>query len=540
MARKSRKNTDAVIAEPVTENVYYNAAAYIRLSSDDKKKRGDSLETQRNIIENYIASAPDVRLYKVYSDNNATGTNFERPGFHQMLMDAESGKINCIIVKDLTRFGRNAIDAGYYLEKYLPTLDVRFIAVTDGFDTNDGDGGILIPLKNIISESYALDISRKCRAVQQQNINDGRFVGRLAPFGYSKAPDDCRKLIVDEEAASIVRQIFDWALQGIGLSVIVRRLNDDGVITPSRYKEASGLVVNNKNGGSKYWHFGTVKSILQDRVYVGDMVQGKTKKINQKQIAVSPDDWVCVPNTHEPVISRDVYENVQAHIKASSEHDKSKRREASAYSENPFTGKVFCDKCGYAMHRNRQNKDGAYWLRCHSQWKYSKDACTVVSVKESDLKTGVLIMLNKHSEAIRGKLIGLESDVKKPALDEADAELREINSSLDKDGRMLRSLYENMVRGMITAEEFTQMKTGYEAKIAALSNRADEIRNARKDTESRIEEYRDITDAIAMIEDSESLTAEIIGRLVDKILVYPDKSFEVFLRYGNEFREVSA
>ena len=183
MARKSRKNIEAVVTVEAAPTIY-NAGAYTRLSSDDKKKRGDSLETQKDIIENFVAAMPDIRVVETYTDNNATGTNFDRPDFQRMLADAESGRINCIIVKDLSRFGRNAIDAGYYLEKYLPSIGVRFIAVTDSFDSNEGDGGILLPLKNLISESYALDISRKCKSVQRQNIRDGRFVGRMAPYGY--------------------------------------------------------------------------------------------------------------------------------------------------------------------------------------------------------------------------------------------------------------------------------------------------------------------------------------------------------------------
>jgi DNA invertase Pin-like site-specific DNA recombinase len=215
MARKSRKAIEtSIMAQP--EQLIYNAGAYIRLSSDARRKPGDSLENQQDIIENHIATSPDIRLVEIYCDNQTTGTNFDRSDFNRMLEDAQSGRINCIIVKDLSRFGRNSIDSGYYIEKQLPAMGVRFIAVTDAFDSKDGDGGVMIPLKNMIAESYALDISRKCRAVQQQNIQDGRFVGRLAPYGYSKAPDDCHRLVIDEEAAAVVRQMFDWAASGMG------------------------------------------------------------------------------------------------------------------------------------------------------------------------------------------------------------------------------------------------------------------------------------------------------------------------------------
>ncbi|MCL2672665.1 MAG: recombinase family protein, partial [Clostridiales bacterium] len=209
MARKSRKQLDAASVseqqqqEQAQHNTTCNAAAYVRLSRDDSK-RGDSLETQQDIIENFIAASPDIRLVELYSDNKTTGTNFDRPDFQRMIADAECGRINCIIVKDLTRFGRNAIDAGYYIEQLLPAMRVRFIAITDSYDSIKDDGNSQLPLKNMIAETYARDISRKCRSVQRQNIADGRFVGRMAPYGYSKHPNDCRRLVVDEEAAAIV------------------------------------------------------------------------------------------------------------------------------------------------------------------------------------------------------------------------------------------------------------------------------------------------------------------------------------------------
>ena len=555
MARKSRKNTGNITAVSASETAsatalpyastavagtVYKAAAYLRLSVDDRKKKGDSLETQRNIIENYIAAASGINLYGVYTDNNATGTNFARPGFQKMLMDAETGKINCIIVKDLTRFSRNAIDAGYYLEKHLPALGVRFIAVTDGFDSNESDGGILLPLKNIINESYALDIGRKCRAVQRQNIRDGLFVGRMAPFGYRKAPDNCRKLLIDEEAAGIVKMIFAWAAEGIGIGEILRRLNESEIPTPSRYKQKKGIIANEKLIGGVFWQRRGLKTILTDRVYVGDMVQGKSRKVNDKCFYVSPEEWVCVKDTHEPLVSLEQFDAVQLNLRRTSELDKQTRRESSPYSPNIFKGKVFCARCGHIMHRNRQNKDGVYWFRCQTQWKYAKDACVQVSVKETELQREILAVLHKQTEVITGKLIDLESEGRKKEREKADAELREINQKLNKDGRMLKSLYESLVDGLISSEEFGQMKADYETEIALLSNRADEIRNARYEAEKQETEYRGISEAITEALENISLSAEIIDKLVDKILVSPDKGFEIHLKYADAFREVSA
>ena len=536
MARKSRKQPQPTTHVEQVRTVY-NAAAYIRLSSDAKKKRGDSLETQQDIIENFIASSSDIRLVEVYCDNQATGTNFDRPGFQRMLADAEGGRINCIIVKDLSRFGRNAIDSGYYIEKHLPALGVRFVAVTDSFDSLEGDGGIMLPLKNIIAESYALDISRKCRSVQRQNIRDGRFVGRMAPYGFAKAPEDCRRLVVDEEAADVVRRMFDFVADGKGIGELIRQLNEDGVLPPSHYKWEKGLITNKKLLGKPYWQKRTVTNILEDRVYVGDMVQGKTRTVDGKELPVPKDEWVCVPNTHEAIISHELFECVQNLIHQLSEKDKSVRSSPTSYSPHVFKGKVFCAHCGHAMHRHRQNKDGIYWHRCESQWKYHKNACYQVSVKEDELKSEVFMLMSKYAEAILGRHIQMERMA--PVQDIADDnELEHINRQLSASSNFLKSLYENMQDGLIISDEFIIMKADYENKIEMLSKCADDIRSKRRETKSTRQAYRDFADAASDALANHELSADVIDRLVEKICVHRDKSFEIILKFRDEFREV--
>lgn len=537
MARKSRKH---LIDTPMThelppERVCYCAAAYLRLSADDKRKRGDSLETQRNIIENFVATTPDIRITEIYTDNDLTGTNFDRPGFQKMLSDIEHGKINCIIVKDLSRFGRSVIDAGYYLEKHLPALGVRFIAVTDSYDSADGDGGIMIPLKNLINESYALDISRKCRAVHQQNIASGRFVGRLAPYGFRKSPDDCRKLIPDPDTVETVRQIFDWSAIGTSAHEIVRRLNAHGVPTPGHRNFAQGFNTDKKLIGTVHWKVQTIRNILSDRVYVGDMVQGKTRTVNGKGRSIDPSEWVCVPNTHEPIVSRDVFDRVQMVRQSAYSKAMTIQKAAVPYTTNIFQGKVVCDNCGHLIRRKRQNKDGTYWFRCESQTKYGKEACTIVAVKETELKVEIMTILHKQSEAIFGRYISLE----RTSCDSSETELREINQNLDKDGRILRSLYENLVSKLITQAEFVQMKAEYEAKIERLSKKADEIRKRRNEMNARISEYHDVADAASATLSDDKLTATLMDRLIQEIRVYPNKSFDVLFRFRDELAEVA-
>ena len=537
MARKSRKDMVCDAVSSVPGRVVYRAGVYKRLSSSDTKKRGDSLETQHKIIEGYISDAPDIRLCESYVDNNATGTNFERPGFQRMLADAESGKINCIIVKDLTRFGRNAIDSGYYLEKCLPSLNVRVIAVTDNYDSNDGDGGIMLPLKNIIAESYALDIGRKCRAVQRQKIIDGRFIGRMAPYGYDKDPLDCHKLMIDPVAAATVTQMFEWAGEGVSYGEITRRLNSAGIPTPSHYKQSRGIIANEKLIGLGKWQKWVVTKILRDQVYVGDMVQGKTRTVNCKEIAASPDEWICVPNTHEAIISRGLFERVQTMREQASALDASKRQSQGAYLPNMFKGKIFCDKCGRPLHRHRQNKDGSYWFRCESQWKYGKDTCVCVSVREADLKTAIIELLHKKSEVILGKFIRIDTRTSKSAGIVYDKELHELNVQLDTNSRTLKSLFESLVSGLVTDDEFGQMKLDCETKHKSMTARVSEIRQLQLDADEQRSEYRNFADAVSSVLANEKLTTEIVDNLIDKILVRPDKGFELSFKFGDEFKE---
>jgi DNA invertase Pin-like site-specific DNA recombinase len=536
MARKSRKHLiDAVDTSEVNRELY-NAGGYIRFSRDSYEKRGDSIEVQRNIIENYVASSPDIRLVEVYTDNKRKGTSFERPGFQKMLADIECGIINCIIVKDLTRFGRNAIDTGYYLEKYLPSHDVRFISITDAHDSNEDDGGILLPLKNIINESYALDIGRKRRAVHQQDIIDGRFIGRLAPYGYMLSPDDCHLLVINEETAPVIRQIFAWAGDGISANEITKRLTESGVPSPAHYNFAKGYNKSKSLQGSAYWKSSLITTLLRDRVYAGDLIQGKSKKENNKRVSVDPSEWICVENTHEAIVSRQEFNRVQEMRKVIYNKAMCIQETSTPYTTNIFKGKVLCAECGYSLARKRQNKDGTYWFRCESQVKYGKNACTIVSVKEFDLKCEIIATLNKYAEVIAGRSLSMNAGTLDSA--NSESELREINQSLDKDGRVLKSLYENMIIGLITQVEFVKMKKDYEAKIESLCNRADEIRNSRSKAKAHANEFNDFADTVTAVISNEGLSADIIDKLIHEIRVRPEQKFDVHFRFRDEFKEV--
>jgi hypothetical protein len=305
------------------------------------------------------------------------------------------------------------------------------------------------------------------------------------------------------------------------------------ILPPSHYKQSKGIINHDNLVGDEFWRARFIRDMLIDRMYIGDMVQGKTRKENHKYINIPRDKWVIVPNTHEPIVAREMFDKVQKIRQRISEINNRKQSQG-AYSPHLFKGKVFCAKCGQLTHRHRQNKDGTYWFRCESRWKFSKDTCTVVSAKEHDLKSEIVAVIHRHAQAICGKFVGFEreTDCDYTA---ADAELREINVKLDKDGRMLRSLYESMVSEIITCDEFAQMKADYEAKIAELSRRADEIRNSRRAKENQKDECGDLAAAVTAVLNDDRLTEEIIDKLVEKILINPDKSLEIYFKFTDMF-----
>nr|WP_312577732.1 recombinase family protein [Sedimentibacter sp.] len=542
MARKSRKNLEAV-PEVSYENTLYNTAAYIRLSVEDNKKRGDSLETQKSILQSYIAITPGLKLHDYYIDNGSTGTNFERPAFKRMLADAENGIINCIIVKDLSRFGRNALDTGYYIEKYLPSLKVRFIAVNDSFDTDNisPEDGIMLPLKNMINEAYSLDIGRKIKAQQLQSMKEGEYVGARPPYGYLKSVDNCHKLVVDKETAPVVRQIFQWAYEGMALNEINRRLNEAGILTPSHTKKASGLISHENLIGKNAWQTRTVGKILSSEVYTGDLVQGKTKTQCHKQVYAEESNWIRVENTHEAIISREMFEAVQEIRRQAAQEAVQKPK--TPYTPNLFKGKIYCGHCGGSLHRQRcerKRSEDVYLFHCLSNGRVARGSCLPYSIPENELLTSLLIMIQKHADIVIGKAIRLKKS--KPALEArhtaVKSQLAALRQALDRDRRMVKSLYEGLVSGIITSDEYRQMREDYETKIAAHVTQAQELECRQSELEAQAAQCLALSDLIEGIKGKEDITAAVIDRLIDRIRVFSDRHIEVDFSFESGFERV--
>jgi len=295
----------------------FSGALYIRLSKEDGGKQNqNTVENQQAVLTEFIEGQSDIQVYRVYIDNGFSGTDFERPAFQEMMEDAGEGRINCIIVKDLSRFGRNYLEIGNYLENIFPFLNLRFISVTDCFDTFSHDSfenGITIPLKNFINDIYAKDISRKICSALDVEKREGRYGGGVAPYGYRKSKTEKGRYEIDEEAAEVVKYIYQLRMQGYGYCGIADILNKKGIKSPGVYRLEKGIVKNGRMGDG-HWKRYAVRDMLHDQVYLGNMVRGKTRSAlykGEKRHPIPKSEWVVVPQTHAPIISREVFDAVQ-------------------------------------------------------------------------------------------------------------------------------------------------------------------------------------------------------------------------------------
>ncbi|GHU90540.1 resolvase [Clostridia bacterium] len=526
MARKSRKNIDAaVVGVPAAAKVY-NVGAYVRLSAVDRKKKGDSIENQQAIISAFVAGRSDMVIREVYIDNGTTGQTFEREGFQRMLADMESGKIDCCVSKDLSRLGRNAIDTGYYIEKYFPTHGIRYIAINDNYDSNNGNsGGITVSLKNMVNETYALEVGRKVHKTRQMNIKNGCFVGGFAPYGYLKDPKGGHKLIPDPYASEIVRSIFEMFANGRGVTAILNHLNEQGITPPNLYRHTNSGNAAQAAKSNTYWTNVVIYEILNNQLYCGDMVQGRSTTKQHVSTWNKTADLVITPNTHEGLVSRELFEAAQAKKGTSFVS-----RERIAV--NIFAKKLYCGHCGYAIHHEmRKNKTDAYYF-CPSRKYHGKSVCVPVpvSIGGATLNAQILELLRKQATVFAERR---DITVKENATANS-AELTRTKQELDRTSGFLKGLYESLVSGDITNAEYNDMKSAYEAKIAKLTEREQQLRDEIRESflrESTLKKASNNLDNVSVISD---LTAEVVDALIDKILLFEDKHIEVTFKFTDE------
>jgi len=483
-------------------------AAYVRLSLEDRSKKGNSIETQQHIISSYIHEHPDLELYDTYIDSGVSGTTFERPNFQRMLQDAKSQKIHCVIVKDLSRLGRDVIDTGYYAEEVFPRLGLRLISIGDNYDSSVDNGVITLPFINLVNEAYVIDISRKTKSQTRQAMQDGIYVGGRPPYGYMRAPNNHRKLIVDTPAADTVRQIFAYAMDGASTSEIARKLNALKIPLPSAQK--SRIATNS----FRAWHATAVRKILDNEIYLGHLVQGKTTGRLKRQRTLA-NEWIRVYDTHEAIVSSDVFQAVQA-----LKQNRSKRSPAISYSTNIYKGKIYCAHCGNRLERTKQRD--VYIFRCTTN-RITPDFCVGICVSEDVIASALAEQLLRLRDDLSRQL---EAPQKK---EDPLPELRFIDMELHHLQNLFLTLYENLITGVIDQADYLELKRGYQVKEEEYRQRATSLHrllDKEKETNKHRQESLQILNAFA---DTAVLTSKHIDRFVCRLIVFRNGKIHVDL-----------
>lgn len=514
------------------EEKTYNVAIYTRLSKEDEKA-GDSvsIETQVTMLTRYVMEK-GWNLIATYKDDGYSGTNFEnRPALNEMMSAVRQGKINLVVVKDLSRFGRDYIEVGKYTDIIFPSFNCRFIAVNDNFDTANKQNDMLAIFKNVMNDFYARDTSAKIRAVRKSSCRAGKYVGAFAPYGYIKDPSDHHKFIVDESAAVIVQRIFAMRSEGLGCPKIARALNEEGILPPRSYYFYSAGKPNPYVKSNGKWNDRSIRLILNNEAYLGHTIQHKEERLsykNHKQMPVSPDEWIRVENTHEPIISKELWEQCRQVDNMRSRPRQSKLREVSM-----FSGLLFCADCGFAMrcqvdrHR-RKNGTTAYYeaYMCGSYSRSGHTACSTHFISLKVLSELVLDNITSMAEAVQlheKEIIQnlMERMQSKNAMEIAaikkSAKLTEKRlAELDK---LIRCTYEDKVRGGIPEELCIRLMSEYQTEQV---EKTGQLRKLKQ----QLDEYKTIGDDVRKwvalmrpFRDIDMLDRDMLLKLIDRIEV---------------------
>ena len=520
----------------------YRAIAYYRLSKAHKNKKAsesDSIANQRKLIQCFLDRHPNIVLVAEAYDDGYTGTNFDRPGFEEVLDAIKSGKANCVIVKDLSRLGREYISVGDYLEQKFPDWGVRFIAINDDVDsikTNAGDD-LIVPIKNIMNESYCRELSKKLRNQFQIQRGNGEFLGAFASYGYCKSPDDKHKLIVDEFAAEVVKGIFSLQVKGYSPSAIAEYLNNEHILPPSEYKKSKGLNYKSGFGSAKQvkWSAVTVIRILTNPIYAGTLVQGKrsTPNFKVKRMRVRPEhEWSVVKDNHPAIIDPLVFATVQRMMKRDT------RSAPKASSVYPLSGVLFCPDCGKPMSRRTVTKgDKKYNYYVCSTYK-NGNGCSSHSIECETMDGIVLRAIGSQVNVI----VEMEkfltelgtTDVWHARVRRLDSIIAEKRDELEKYEESQMSLYESLRDGILDRTEYNRMKQIYGSKIEEAQKAINELAASRDEAANNARQDNGWVKQFIKFQGLEDLTREVVFTLVDKIYVYADKRVKIDFNYRND------
>ena len=519
----------------------WNTTMYLRLSRDDgDKEESNSITGQRELLREYLTQHPELREYAVRVDDGWSGSTFERPSFQAMIEDVKAGRTDCIVVKDLSRFGRNYLDAGEYIEKIFPFLGVRFIAVNDNYDSlgdKKASDDLIIPFKNLINEAYCRDISVKIRSQLEVKRKSGQYIGSFATFGYMKDEQNKNKLVVDQYAADIVRDIFKWKLEGVSPQDIADGLNKIGVLSPMEYKRSLGMKYTTtfKTNAKALWSAAAVLRILKNPVYTGVLVQGKettpSYKVH-KRITKAESEWTVIIDSHEAIISQIDFDSVQKVLKLDT------RRSPDEEAVQLFSGMVFCGDCGASMVRKTvpagEKKYVYYICSAHKQDK----SCSPHRIRDIALEEIVLDSLKQHIREVvdMSELLDI-TDTAPLRTAQAQTIQRQIDKKYEEYERLqklLMSLYENLTDGVIDRDEYTRLKTSFTARADEAEKQMDALRENLTEIQNHGTENAWM-DEFKKRQGLTSLDRAVVVALIDKILIHSNDTIEIIYRWQDEF-----
>lgn len=492
----------------------------------------ESIINQREFLTKYVKSQNNWELIDTYIDDGFTGTNFNRPDFIRMKKDVETGRINLIITKDLSRLGRDYIETGYYLEKYFPKKRVRYIAVNDGIDTFEKNNGNndMGAFKSVVNDMYAKDISKKVRTAKKTKAEKGEFIGAFAPYGYKKHPKDITRLIIDEEVADVVRYIFSEYNKGNGLAYIARRLNERKIECPSIYKQRTCKFHCKTLTG--LWGHETIKSILTNRVYIGELIQRKGEMVSykvKKYISLPESEHTIKKNAHEPIISEEEFNLAQDMLKLKTHKSHSKQTK-----EHLLSGLLYCPRCGNKYRYQKQTglKDDMVAI-CSMYNRYGKEYCTRVAIRESvldkavkdDLKTMAKEKINCQKIISLDEVNNMRKDKARLSKLKFDFETR--IAQIDK---ITRASYEDKVNGILTLDEYMSMAENYRKEKEELVSKVKELEeNLSTYKETKEDE---LTRIIKNITNFDNIDKETIVSLINRIEIIDSESIKIYYKFS--------
>jgi len=528
-------------SENEDNSILYYAIAYYRLSKDDgNRNESDSISNQRKLVRNYISTHDNIVLVDEAYDDGYTGTNYDRPGFMAVMDAVNAGKVNCVIVKDLSRLGREYIETGKYLEMVFPEKGVRFIAINDDFDSDHSRSGddIIIPVKNIMNEAYCRELSKKLRKQFKIQRSNGEFLGAFACYGYFKDPEDKHKLIVDDYAAEVVKVIFTMKLQGISPADIAVFLNQEGILSPSEYKKSLGLNYKSglKSAGISRWGHMSVGNILTNPVYKGDLVQGKRGTPNYKLKNMryrKSEEWVVAKQMHEPIIDASLFDAIQRIL------ERDTRKSPVDGVIQPLAGTLFCADCQRSMTRRsvpRGNKKFFYYICSTSK---RGNGCSGHSIEQGILEKTVLAAIQNQINIVV-EIDKLLDDINRSRVlimkvQGLDLQIAEKTKEIDNYQDFRMKLYESLASEVIDRDEYDFMRQKYTGLIQTARNALEKLQAEREEILKETTVDRTWIEQFIKYRNITELSREVVVTLIDKIYVFEDKRIQIEFNYSDEF-----